>query len=66
MHGGMHAITEPNDPFWNVRALDTALSEHGGYVTTPLICALDQLAMDNIVLQKNDSGQAAGTNAYKN
>jgi hypothetical protein len=49
MNSGTRPISEANDPFWNVRALATAVSGHGGYVTTPLICALNQLVLDDIV-----------------
>jgi hypothetical protein len=49
LSSGTRPISEPNDPFWNVRALATAVSGHGGYVTTPLICAINQLVLDNIV-----------------
>jgi hypothetical protein len=48
-YSGMRPISDANDPFWNVRALDTALSGHGGYVTTPLICAINQFVLDDIV-----------------
>jgi hypothetical protein len=49
LDSGTRPISEPNDPFWNVRALATAVSGHGGYVTTPLICAINQLVLDDIV-----------------
>jgi hypothetical protein len=48
-YSGMRPISDANDPFWNIRALDTALSGHGGYVTTPLICAINQFVLDDIV-----------------
>ena len=47
--GGMEPITRANDPFWNVRAFDTAVSDHNGYVSYPFICAIHQLVMDDIV-----------------
>jgi len=53
LHSGMRAITHPNDPLWNVRALDTALSHHGGYVTKPLVCSLSQFVMDDITLSSH-------------
>jgi hypothetical protein len=53
MYSGARPISDANDPFWNVRALDTALSGHGGYVTTPLICAINQFVLDDIVAVRN-------------
>ncbi len=46
--GGMGTIVRANDPFWNVRAFDTALRAHDGYVSYPLICAIHQLVLDDI------------------
>jgi len=43
------AITVANDPFWNVRALDSAVAEHNNYVSYPLWCALNQIVLDDIV-----------------
>ena len=55
LHGaylsGMAAITRANDPFWNMRAFDNALSRHDGYRLTSFICAMNQLVMDDIVGQ---------------
>ncbi|QGY05596.1 hypothetical protein MMSR116_29635 [Methylobacterium mesophilicum SR1.6/6] len=52
LHGlqltGLAPITRPNDPFWNVRAFDNALSRHDGYRLSSFICALNQLVMDDI------------------
>ncbi|WP_267359568.1 MULTISPECIES: hypothetical protein [unclassified Methylobacterium] len=52
LHGlqltGIAPITRPNDPFWNVRAFDNALSRHDGYRLSSFICALNQLVMDDI------------------
>ena len=36
-------------PIWNVRALDTAVREHGEYVNYPLWCAINQLVLDDVV-----------------
>ena len=41
-------IVQADDPFWNVRAFDTALKKHDGYVSYPLICAINQLVMDDV------------------
>jgi hypothetical protein len=46
--GGTAAITRANDPFWNMRAFDNALSRHDGYRLSSFICAMNQLVMDNI------------------
>jgi hypothetical protein len=48
LKSGTGSIITANDPMWNIRAYDTALAFHGGYVTYPLICALNQLVMDDI------------------
>jgi hypothetical protein len=40
-------ITRPNDPFWNVRAFDTALARHDGYMLSSFICAMNQLVLDD-------------------
>jgi hypothetical protein len=44
----MAAITRANDPFWNIRAFDTALARHDGYVLSSFICGLNQLILDDI------------------
>jgi hypothetical protein len=52
LHGlnltGIAPITRANDPFWNIRAFDNALSRHDGYRLTSFICAMNQLALDDI------------------
>jgi hypothetical protein len=48
LNSGTESIITSNDPMWNIRAYDTALAFHSGYVTYPLICALNQLVMDDI------------------
>jgi hypothetical protein len=45
---GTQPIITSNDPFWNVRAFDTTLAFHGGYVTYPFVCFLNQLVLDDI------------------
>jgi hypothetical protein len=40
-------ITRANDPFWNVRAFDTALALHDGYRLSSFICAMNQLVLDD-------------------
>ena len=44
---GMPPITRANDPFWNLRAFDTALALHDGYKLSSFICAMNQLVMDD-------------------
>ena len=48
LNSGQLPITLPNDPFWNVRAFDTALANHNGYLSYPFLCAIHQLVMDNV------------------
>ena len=45
---GIAPITRADDPFWNVRAFDNALSRHDGYRLTSFICAMNQLVLDDI------------------
>lgn len=45
---GIAPISLGNDPFWNVRAFDNALSRHDGYRRSSFICALSQLVLDDI------------------
>jgi hypothetical protein len=45
---GISPPTRSNDPFWNLRAFDTALAEHDGYMLSSFICAMNQLALDDI------------------
>ena len=44
---GISPITRANDPFWNMRAFDTALVRHDGYMLSSFICAMNQLVMDD-------------------
>ena len=46
---GLSPITRANDPFWNMRAFDSALARHDGYMLSSFICAMNQLAMDDPV-----------------
>ena len=45
---GIAAITRARDPFWNMRAFDTALARHDGYMLSSFICAMNQLVMDDV------------------
>ena len=51
LHGlqltGISPITRANDPFWNMRAFDNALSRHDGYRLSSFICAISQLVLDD-------------------
>lgn len=66
---GTAAITGANDPFWDMRAFDNALSRHDGYRLTSFICAMNQLVMDDITGTPNamaahmpDAGQMDNPN----
>ena len=52
LHGlplsGSAPITGADDPFWNIRAFDNALSRHDGYRLSSFICAMNALVMDDI------------------
>lgn len=56
LHGlplaGSAPITGANDPFWNVRAFDNALSRHDGYRLSSFICAINALVMDDITPER--------------
>lgn len=48
---GDHRITTASDPFWNMRALDTASKNHNGFHSYPTWCVLNQLVLDDITAQ---------------
>jgi hypothetical protein len=48
LKSGTESIVTSNDPMWNLRAYETTLAFHDGYVSYPLICALNQLVLDDI------------------
>ena len=48
---GMRPITGPNDPFWNARAFESAMTNHNGYISYPLICSIFQFVMDKITAE---------------
>jgi hypothetical protein len=54
---GMRSITGANDPFWNVRAFESAMTNHNGYVSYPLICSLFQFVMDKVTGDAESSQQ---------
>lgn len=43
------SVVSGRSPFWNVRALDTAIREHHGWVNYPMWCALNQMVLDDVV-----------------
>jgi hypothetical protein len=45
---GTQSVVHANDPFWNVRAFDTVIDGHSGFVSYPLICSINQMVMDDI------------------
>ncbi len=48
LKSGTQSIITANDPMWNIRAYDNVVALHDGYVSYPLICALNQLVMDDV------------------
>jgi hypothetical protein len=48
LKSGTQSIITSNDPMWNIRAYDNVVALHDGYVSYPLICALNQLVMDDV------------------
>ncbi|HEX8166621.1 MAG TPA: hypothetical protein VF601_12645 [Beijerinckiaceae bacterium] len=45
---GRPSPTSAHDPFWNVRALDTAVENHGRFFNYPTWCAINQLVLDDV------------------
>ena len=56
LHGlplaGTAPITRADDPFWNIRAFDNALSRHDGYRLSSFICAMNALVLDDITADR--------------
>jgi hypothetical protein len=46
--GGLAPITRANDPFWNMRAFNSAVARHDGYKLASFICAMNQMVMDDV------------------
>lgn len=46
--GHAFSVAPANSPFWNVRALDTAIKGHAGWAKFPIWCALNQLVLDDV------------------
>jgi hypothetical protein len=62
---GVAAITRANDPLWNMRAFDTALALHDGYMLSSFICAMNQLVMDNVVSSEESPEPPASPSPVK-
>lgn len=62
---GIAPITLANDPFWNVRAFDNALSRHDGYRLSSFICALSQLVMDDVAGEASRTQEDVPAARYK-
>lgn len=60
---GMQPITRANDPFWNIRAYDDVVAEHGGYKRSSFICAINQLVMDQPTIVPTNSGSPVAPSA---
>ena len=55
------SVAGPHSPFWNVRALDTAVRDHAGWVSYPTWCALHQIVLDDITNQRATTPKVAAT-----
>jgi hypothetical protein len=42
------SVSPGTTPFWNVRALDSAIRGHAGWASYPIWCALNQMVLDDI------------------
>lgn len=42
------SVVSGHNPFWNIRALDTAVAEHAGFWNFPLFCTINSLWLDNV------------------
>lgn len=45
--GDKPSVNPQNAPYWNVRAHDSVISNHGGFISYPLWCTLNQLILDD-------------------
>lgn len=46
--GELASVAPATSPFWNVRAFDTAIEDHGGYVGYSFWCSVNQLILDDV------------------
>jgi hypothetical protein len=63
---GIQPVTRANDPFWNMRAYDDVVAEHGGYRLSSFICAINQLVMDEPTKIPSPPKPAATADVPKN
>ena len=59
------SVAGPFSPFWNVRALDTAIRDHAGWVNYPTWCAIHQLVLDDVTNQRAITPAVAETIAVQ-
>lgn len=52
---GANEIASRNEPFWNVRTLDSAIEQHDGYVSYPLWWNLHQFLLDDVICRGEES-----------
>ena len=45
---GALSVSPGTSPFWNVRALDTAIRNHAAWANYPIWCALNQMVLDDV------------------
>lgn len=45
--GGRPSAVPPAFPYWNIKATDSAIANHGDFVSYPLWCSLHQLILDD-------------------
>ncbi|MDU8926298.1 hypothetical protein RXV86_02770 [Alisedimentitalea sp. MJ-SS2] len=45
---GALSVSPGTSPFWNVRALDTAIRNHAAWANYPVWCALNQMVLDDV------------------
>lgn len=51
------SVATGTSPFWNVRALDTAIRRHDKWASYPTWCAINQLVLDDITNQNRTDGE---------
>ncbi|MEM5522500.1 hypothetical protein [Sulfitobacter sp. AS59] len=44
------SVAQASSPFWNIRAFDTAINEHAGFVRFTAVCGINILWLDNATL----------------
>ncbi|MGH1356825.1 MAG: hypothetical protein ACRBBS_17370 [Thalassovita sp.] len=59
------SVASSRSPFWNVRALDTAIKEHHGWISYPMWCAINQLVLDDVTAVKRDAVVSATLEAQR-